>query len=240
MIALRPFFTYFGGKWRAAPHYPKPAHGSIVEPFAGAAGYSLRHPDLAVTLNDLDPVVAGTWDFLIRAPEAEILALPLHDGTWQTVDDLNIPQEARWLIGWWLNKATTQPGKRLSKWGRDGASPGDFWGETIRTRIASQQRHIRHWKITNHTYADVPNGAHTWFIDPPYAEAGKRYRHGSNSINFPHLGAWCRERTGQVIVAENDGATWLPFRPFRDAQSTAGHRRTGISREVIWTNEEAA
>ena len=35
---LKPFFTYYGGKYRAAPKYPEPVHGSIVEPFAGSAG----------------------------------------------------------------------------------------------------------------------------------------------------------------------------------------------------------
>ncbi len=38
MTDLKPFFCYFGGKWRAAPHYPTPKHAEIVEPFAGAAG----------------------------------------------------------------------------------------------------------------------------------------------------------------------------------------------------------
>lgn len=40
---LKPFFTFYGGKWRAAPHYAPPEFATIVEPFAGAAGYSVRH-----------------------------------------------------------------------------------------------------------------------------------------------------------------------------------------------------
>ena len=36
-----PLFCYFGSKYRAAPHYPKPLYPHIIEPFAGAAGYSL-------------------------------------------------------------------------------------------------------------------------------------------------------------------------------------------------------
>ena len=40
---LRPFFCYYGGKWRAAPKYPPPEHDTIVEPFAGAAGYATRY-----------------------------------------------------------------------------------------------------------------------------------------------------------------------------------------------------
>ncbi len=34
---MMPFFTYFGGKWRGAKHYPEPKHSHIIEPFAGSA-----------------------------------------------------------------------------------------------------------------------------------------------------------------------------------------------------------
>jgi hypothetical protein len=48
---LRPFFGYYGGKWRdAVKHYPPPEHTRIVEPFAASAGYSLRYPDRKVIL----------------------------------------------------------------------------------------------------------------------------------------------------------------------------------------------
>ena len=240
MTALRPFFTYFGGKWRAAPHYPKPERDTIIEPFAGSAGYSLRYPSRNVMLNDLDPAVAGTWDYLIRAPEAEILALPLWDGSWETVNDLNIPQEARWLIGWWLNKGNTTPRLSATSWMRSGTRPNSFWGEAIRARIASQQQHIRHWTTTSMDYAHLPAVRGTWFIDPPYKVAGKEYRHGSAGIDFDHLADWSRSRPGQVIVAENSGADWLPFRAFRDIKASPGATRTGVSREVIWTNGKDA
>lgn len=45
MNKLKPFFTYFGGKYRIAPRYPKPQYNTIIEPFAGSAGYSLRYPE---------------------------------------------------------------------------------------------------------------------------------------------------------------------------------------------------
>lgn len=34
-MTLKPFWRYYGGKWRAAPSYPAPLHNTIVEPFAG-------------------------------------------------------------------------------------------------------------------------------------------------------------------------------------------------------------
>jgi hypothetical protein len=41
-LGLEPMFTYLGGKWRLAPKYPPPIHDTIIEPFCGSAGYSLR------------------------------------------------------------------------------------------------------------------------------------------------------------------------------------------------------
>ena len=240
MTALRPFFTYFGGKWRAAPHYPEPQHGTIIEPFAGSAGYSLRYPDRNIILNDLDPKVAGTWDYIIRAPEAEVRSLPLYDGTWEAVDDLPIPQEARWLIGWWLNAATVSPCKTPSAWMRSGQNPGSFWGEAVRERVAAQQEHVRHWRVTSAGYGSLSNATATWFIDPPYETAGKKYCQPSGNIDFAHLGGWASSRRGQVIVCENEGAGWLPFRAFRDVQATPNRSGARVSREVIWTNEEEA
>jgi hypothetical protein len=32
---LRPFFSFYGGKWRIARHYPTPKYDIIIEPFAG-------------------------------------------------------------------------------------------------------------------------------------------------------------------------------------------------------------
>lgn len=231
---LRPFFTFFGGKYRAAKHYPTPTRDRIVEPFAGAAGYSLRYYDRKVRINDADPVIAGTWDYLVRVSEEEILRLPLYDGTWETTEDLPLPQEARWLIGWWLNKGTTAPGKRPSAWVRNTA-PEDigenYWGPGIRSRIARQLQHIRHWEVSCGSYEDMPDEDATWFIDPPYEVAGSYvYR----DIDFPFLGDWCRSRSGQVMVCENVGATWLPFVPYREIKATAGRYRSGVSKEALW------
>jgi len=162
-------------------------------------------------------------------------ALPLL-GPDDDVRDLALPQEARWLIGWWLNKGMTAPCNRPSRWMRE-PLPGrleTYWGAGIRERIASQVDAIRHWRIYHTSYANAPNGEATWFIDPPYANrAGARYAY--KDIDYNHLASWCRERLGQVIVCENDGADWLPFDHFHDAKATAGRGRTKISKEVVWT-----
>ncbi len=49
----------------------------------------------------------------------------------------------------------------------------------------------------------------TWFVDPPYQNMGKLYK--ENKIDYQELGTYCRERLGQVMVCENEGADWLPF-----------------------------
>jgi 16S rRNA G966 N2-methylase RsmD len=231
---MRPFFTYFGGKYRLAPRYPATQYDLVIEPFAGSAGFSVHRPAPRVMLVDLDERVIGTWQYLIRTPAEEIMRLPLYDGTWETTDDLDLPQEARWLIGWWLGKGNIAPCKRPSAWVSKipPENTGEnVWGVGVRARLARQVGLIRHWEAIHGSYLDIPNTEATWFIDPPYEVMG-RYR--VRDINFPQLAAWCQDRLGQVIVCENEGATWLPFEPFHTAQGTYGTCRTGISRESVW------
>ena len=233
---LRPFFGFYGGKWRDAPkNYPAPCHGTVVEPFAGSAGYSVRYASAKVIIGEIDPVIFGVWDYLIRAKPAEILALPdLAEG--QTTNDLAIPQEARWLVGFWLNRGTSRPRTGPSAWMRDGVRPGSFWGPRVRQTIASQVPSIHHWKAYNRSYEKLPvAGKATWFIDPPYQMQGHHYHHGAEDIDFPALGEWCKSRPGQVIVCEQDGADWLSFEPLGHVKTT---RRGSRSAEVIWLKDD--
>lgn len=232
---LRPFFGYYGGKWRdALKHYPEPQHDTIVEPFAGSAGYSLRYASRKIILCEIDPVLAEVWRYLIAVEPSEIRAIPdvPVDGT---VDDLKkITQEAKWLVGLWLNRGIAQPRVSPSKWMRDGIRPGSFWGKRVRETIASQVEAIRHWQVFNKSYEECPFAEQaTWFIDPPYEKAGQYYRFGSKQIDYEALATWSRARRGQVIVCENEGATWLPFRKLADVKTTRAHRR---SVEVYWLN----
>lgn len=230
---LRPFFSYYGGKWRdAVKHYPAPAHSTIVEPFAGSAGYAVRYAAADVILCEKDPVVAGVWDYLIHSSPREIRKLPDMPMDGSSVDDLPVCPEARALIGFWLNRGTSSPRKRPSKWMRDEIRPGSFWGERVRETIASQVERIKHWRIHNVSYEEAPvRGAATWFIDPPYEYAGAHYRLSGRDIDYDALADWCRTRRGQVIVCENEGADWLPFVQLADVKTTRRGRR---SPEVVW------
>lgn len=230
----RPFFGFYGGKWRdARKYYPEPVHDTIIEPFAGSAGYSMRYLSKKIILCEIDPTLAEVWRYLIQVTPKEILAIPdvPADGT---VNDLKVTQEAKWLVGLWLNRAVSSPRKMPSKWMRDGIRPGSFWGERVRKTIASQVDLIRHWKVHNCSYTDCPDIDNaTWFIDPPYQNAGRHYRFGSELINYEKLAAWCQSRQGQVVVCENAGAKWLPFRTLADVKTT---RRRRLSKEVFWLN----
>jgi site-specific DNA-adenine methylase len=229
---LSPFFCYFGGKWRAAKSYPAPQFKTVIEPFAGSAGYALNYPDHQVQLFDLDPTICGIWDYLIHVEPSEILALPAEVAH---VDDVKAPQAAKDLIGFWLNKGVATPVKTPSAWVRSGIRPNSSWGQEVKERIASQVQFIRHWTIANESYEKADNQPATWFVDPPYEQAGRKYR--VKFSEFETLADWCRARQGQVIVCENVGATWLPFRPLSRIKATTKKNGQRYSAEAIWTNE---
>jgi len=232
---LNPFFCFYGGKWRAAPHYPEPRYRRIIEPFAGAAGYSTRHHERDIVLVERDPIIAGLWRWLIGATADEILTLPLEIPT--TVRDLGLAPGPSALIGFWCNKGNTAPRQSPTTWMRQGLRPDSFWGVQVRARIAAQVSAIKHWTVIEGDYTDAPTDEATYFVDPPYAnEAGSHYR--KKFKGHAALGDWCRSRPGQVIACENDGATWLPFRHFRDIKSNTRKHGKGKSAEAVWLSDE--
>ena len=226
---IGPFWRYYGGKWRAAPRYPAPSYGLIVEPFAGAAGYACRYADRDVLLIDADPVIAGIWRWLIDASPSDVLAIPgVPDGG--TVDDIDAPQPARWLVGFWLNEGTATPCKTPSKWSKRGDNVHNWagWGDKARNRIASWIPKIKHWRVMCGTYDQAPQVDATWFVDPPYqTPAGRSYR--CSDVDFERLGRWVLSRPGQVIACDQDGATWLPWTGSINLKS-----RKGKSVEVVY------
>lgn len=232
---MMPFFTFFGGKWRAAPHYPKPEYDFIVEPFAGSAGYSIRYYQRQIILIEKDPIIANLWTWLTRVSGDEIASLPLDV---KDVRELDLCQPAKSLIGFWLNKGMTSPCNIPSKWMREGWRPKSVWCDEIRERIATQVELIRHWDVIQGDYWEITNESATWFIDPPYQISGLRYRFSSKHIDFERLASFCTTRLGQTIVCEQEGATWLPFEPFRETKALEGKRGIKRSKEVIYKKED--
>lgn len=227
---LPALFCYYGAKWRAARLYPRPRHDVIIEPFAGSAGFSLLNHRADVRLFDVDEAVVGVWRYLLRVSSREILALP------DIIDEIpqDLPQEARWLIGFWLNKGCERPRLTPSSWMRSGRYPGSFWGERVRLRIAGSLPFIRHWRVEQRSYETIDDVEACWFIDPPYqGAAGRHYKH--SEVDYQVLAAWVRARRGQVIACDADGADWLPFKPLASVKGLRAH-----THEVVWTNDGAA
>lgn len=53
-MAYRTLMSYYGGKGKRIGVYPPPEYDTIVEPFAGAAAYSLRYHEKKVLIIDYD------------------------------------------------------------------------------------------------------------------------------------------------------------------------------------------
>lgn len=231
-----PIFSYYGSKWRIAPKYQKPG-ARIVELFAGSACYASRYPDRAVLLVERDPLLAALWRWLIGVSPAEVRALP---NLTPDTDVANLPvcQEARWLIGFWLNTGSAQPKRGVPRRLLQPYAPrfelSRFWA-TRREQAAQGVAEIKHWRIFEGEWYDAPQdfGA-TYFIDPPYENAGKHYRF--STIDYSALGSFCETlhmQGQQVIVCENTGAKWLPFRHLDTVKaSTRGGAR--FSQEAVW------
>lgn len=236
-MRIGPAISYYGAKWRAAKTYPAPKHDTIIEPFAGGAGYALLHYEHDVILLDKYEPLARMWSWLIAANPDEIRSLPLISED-EKVSDMPICDEAKTLIGFWINAGTVQPCNTMSPFARINASKGNacVWGEKCRERVAIVSSKIKHWRVIQGDYTQAPDLTATWFVDPPYQNAGKYYKHGSSQIDFSDLGTWCKERRGQVIVCENEGADWLDFTYHGQAKSMSTRGKTHSS-EVLWVRE---
>lgn len=116
------------------------------------------------------------------------------------------------------------------------------WTHDLRERVATQVPHIKHWTIHEGDYSQIlgvqPTEAATWFVDPPYVQAGRHYSYGSDYVHYPYLAEWCRNLRGQVIVCEQSGADWLPSRDIGAIK--ANPRSLSLSsREAVWLKEAA-
>lgn len=220
-------WSYYGAKTNVIKHYPKPIYDKIIEPFAGTARYALEYFDLDVTLVDKYDVIVKIWKWLQQCSPSDILSLP----RFQSGDNINSVkydcEEARLLTGFLVGFGFTSP--------RDTATPRlrnrpGAQNYTIK-KIASQIWKIKHWKIIHGSYEEIENDHVTWFIDPPYQFGGHCYVKNNKTIDYKHLSDWSMERQGQVIVCENQKATWLPFVPFITQNVLSGKNQ-----ECIWTN----
>lgn len=216
-------FPYFGRKSVLAPHYPAPAYGIVIEPFAGSMAYTLHHRPASAIGIEADQRVVALWNRMIAVtPEfAEVVEPPLVGGP---TDDLLV-KLCSYSEHALLSGTMTVTSRMVRDWRsvhRRAALDGPWAASAVDYRHGS--------------YEDAPDIEATWFIDPPYQYANRRgYLHGASDIDFAHLREWVLARRGQVIVCEQAGADWLPFHDFRPVASHRGRQ----SSEVIYVLDNA-
>ena len=224
-------FPYYGGKSKIVKFYPAPVHNLIIEPFAGAAWYSLLYKNREILLNEKYNKIYEVWKWLTSADKQSIL-----DNrdfvAGQDISNLVLPQSHKDLIGFCINRGSVTPKSIVQRWSCQVKSRPN-WASTTHyslTKIANSLDTIKHFNIKFGSYHDLDDVEATWFIDPPYQFGGEHYV--ENKIDYTELAEWCKSRKGQVIVCENSKADWLPFRKL---VGITGQRNK--TEECIWTNE---
>lgn len=229
-------FAYYGAKHGLCKRgaYPPPRYGTIIEPFAGAAGYSCRFatPEHRVILLDADPEVIALWRRVQAMTPGGLQAIEDSLLAERTVDPLVAGSGGSTSIVATMDGLSRVITPRMRK----------DWHQ-VRRRIAATADRARRWQVSLGDYSTAPDVEATWFIDPPYQPskfgAGAFYRKGADGLDYEALAEWCRSRRGQVIVCEQSPARWLPFRPLiRQSNGVATPGGVGTRRvELIWTND---
>lgn len=225
-------FDYYGSKNQLAKMYPEPEYGLIIEPFAGSAAYSMhwlqKRQELKCVLVEKSDRVVGMWNWLKTASEPDIdklfsecvLGQKTTNPFIMSMQTSNAFFNCRYMT---INQRMVNRVSSMVK--------------RMKTFLPVMERVT----VIHGDYARIPNVEATWFIDPPYQPVGdsirgngydKKSKCTPEFIDFNALGEWCKSRTGQVIVCEQEGANWLPFRVLREAKNSQNRKY----REMIWTN----
>lgn len=216
-------WPYYGAMVRQAKRLPPPEGRRVRELFAGSASYSVAHDVLEADLYDVSPVVCGVWDYLIKVSAEELLALPNIEEVGDSVDNYDLPQEAKWFIGFWINRGSATPKKSRTAFSSRTERQQLVWGQKAKERSARQLPKIRGWTITQASFEEAPPSKpdDLTFVDCPYVEKGIHYPHSFRG-RHAELGEFVRQCPGLVIVCEGPGADWLPFEEMGSFKSTKG------------------
>lgn len=212
--AVKPPFSYFGGKTTLAPEIAAllPEHEHYVEPFAGSLAVLLaKKPSRQETVNDLDGNIVAFWrvlrdrpDELARAaaltPHAREELLAARDPE-RATDDLERARRV-WVA------ITQSRGLSLDKTGWKYGQASRFGRldlDTFVARIPSAARRLRTVSLENRDALDLIRdyGSHSnvcLYLDPPYlgSTRGDKTRYGvellgdDQHIAFAELLSGCR------------------------------------------------
>jgi len=187
-----------------------------------------------VILCEVNPALASGWKWLIGASVDEIMSLPVDVPVGTDIRTLDISDGAKELIRRW-QRVGTNTCWSISKWN----NLSGLWAESVKLEIVKSLPRIRHWKVICGSYESLSDIETAWFVDPPYQHV-KGYGKEFERIDYSHLSKWCQPRKGRVIVCEQEGADWLPFRPFRKLTCcrNRGSKNTHESKEVVWLSGE--
>ena len=226
-------FGYFGAKNGLARYYPPPRYPLVIEPFAGAAGYTCywaRHGrvDHAI-LVDVNPHLVALWHRLQAMTAHDIHNIVIPPVGSKTRDPLVANGDQMMAL---LRGAERVVTSRMIK----------DRGHT-KSRLLATQPHWGYWDISCGDYTSCPDYEATWFIDPPYrprpGSSGKMtaggYSYRTAALDYDKLADWCLSRKGQVIVCEQMPADWLPFEPFRRQNNAVGRGTRAIRTEAVFT-----
>ncbi|MBS0646136.1 MAG: hypothetical protein JSR97_06045 [Verrucomicrobia bacterium] len=213
-------FYYYGRKKQIAKHYPAPNFDTIIEPFAGAASYSLfdHNWKKRVILIEKDPKVSAIWEWFIKtATVEEIKRLPDLKVGEKSSEFLHIIHAATKMAFHFKTIKVTPVLER--NW------------EISRRVFAENLYKVKHWEIICDDYTAAPDIEATWFIDPPYKHApGLGYKFSSKLINYTDLADWALKRRGEIIFCEGEFGDYLPFQQLLQLKGVAGKS----SKELIY------
>ena len=213
-VVSKALFYYYGRKKQIAKYYPAPQYETIVEPFAGAAAYSLYGENWKknVILVEKDEKVADIWRYLIHdATPEEIEAMPDLSPGEHSSEFLHIIHAAtKMAFAFKTIKVTPVLARN--------------W-EISKRMMAKNLYKVKHWEIICDDYTASPDITATWFIDPPYkGEGGMGYRYSSKMMDYEALAKWALSRKGEIICCEGESGDYLPFENLLSLPGVAGKR----------------
>ena len=162
-------FSYYGSKSRIARLYPQPMYDTIIEPFAGAAHYSVLYYKRKIILNDKYKLIYNIWRWLVEEAEPKDILVKTKFKLGEDIRRINFGNKnLKNMVGLCINAGVAKPAATVQKFcfGKDVG-----YSATLHNKmkaIAGMVPKIKHWEVYYGDYKKIKNRKATWFIDPPY------------------------------------------------------------------------